>query len=200
MSAYAAPVTVAGTADVVVAASTATIAVLVLAGGAGLALLFGRTRRKWRMWRAVPARTRRRQVLERGVAAVAAAPVSHPGWWLVQRDRHRLWRAVTAAERAVGTAAASGVPVGDLPALTRRLRRRAESADDVLRASGGTPPSNARAAVTELVQLADQVRAAATDALLTVSQDRGSGLAEAIAVEVTALRHGLAAFRSSYPG
>src|SRR4051794_28669931 len=70
------------------------------------------------------------------VAAARRLPVSHPGWWSVQRDRHELWKSVHAAEHAVRAAGRADVPVGELPRLTRELRRAADRVDAALRAGG----------------------------------------------------------------
>lgn len=129
----------------------------------------------------------------RAMAGVASLPLTELSWWVVQRDRHRMWRAVTAADRAVATAVAAKAPIGDLPALTRQLRQTAESVDATLRACG--PSVSAvrplREQVTELVVAAEHVRAAALEALTAVSQPATAGLTDAVRVEVAALRHGL---------
>lgn len=190
--------TVAGTADAVVATATVVLAALALSAAVGTLLVVREGRRRWRRWRALDRRSRRQRIVERGVAAVAASPMSQPGWWLAQRERHRLWRSVTAAERAVVAAVDGGAPVGDLPSLSRRLRLQAESVDGAVQAAGAALPGEARSRVTDVVVMADQVRRAATEALLATAADpTGHGLADAIAVEVAALRHGLAA--TSWP-
>jgi hypothetical protein len=129
----------------------------------------------------------------RAMAGVASLPLTELSWWVVQRDRHRMWRAVTAAERSVAAAVAANAPIGDLAALTRRIRKTAESVDATLRACG--PSVSAvrplRQQVTELVAAAEQVRAAALEALTAVSRPATAGLTDAVLVEVAALRHGL---------
>src|SRR5437899_11802246 len=56
-------------------------------------------------------------------------PVPDRRWREGGRARRELWRAVGAAEYAVAAAGRGGAPTGDLPALCRRLRQAAESAD-----------------------------------------------------------------------
>src|SRR3954452_14546962 len=53
-------------------------------------------------------------------------------------DRHRMWRAVSAAERAVAAAVAADAASGDLPSLVRRLRRTAQNVDRLLTAAGSS--------------------------------------------------------------
>lgn len=183
----------AGTAAVIAASATVALAVLALAGVATVALTVRAARRRYRRWRAIDRRIRRQHLVERGVTAIACSPMSQPGWWRAQGERHRLWRSITAAERAVAAAVAAKVPVGDLPQLCRRLRLRADAVDASLAAAGGAATIAARAQVNELVRLANEVRRAAGEALLSGAAEPASGgLAEAIAVEVAALRHGLA--------
>jgi len=180
--------------------ATVVVAVLLLAGLTAVVLTVRSVRRRCRRWRLLDARARRRQLLERGVAALAASPLAHPGWWLAQRERHRLWRSVTAADRAVTAAVSEDAPVGDLPQLCRRLRRSADAVDASIRAAGGAVPAATQGRVSEVVELADQVRRAAADAVLAGSAEPAAGgLADAIAVEVAALRHGLAAMSSGRP-
>src|SRR5206468_10358075 len=61
------------------------------------------------------------------IAVIASAPVTDRHWWAVQHERHRMWRAVTGAERAVRAARAAEAPTGDLAALARQLHSAARS-------------------------------------------------------------------------
>lgn len=124
------------------------------------------------------------------VAAVASAPASDPRWWLRQRDRQRMWRAVVSAERAVQAANAADAPLGDLVILTRRLHRTARSVDAMLRAGAD---GEAKSHVADVMTAASEIRSAAVDALVSVAQPQATGLTDAVSLEVAALRHGLAA-------
>src|SRR3954466_11404501 len=62
-------------------------------------------------------------------AMLAAAPVADRHWWLSQHERHRMWRAVSGAERAVRAARSAGAPTGDLRSLVHQLGSAARSVD-----------------------------------------------------------------------
>ena len=111
--------------------------------------------------------------------------------WGSYGDRHRMWRAVSAAERAVGAAVAADAASGDLPSLVRRLRRTAQSVDRLLAAAGTGASRQVKAELQRVLDLSETIRAAATEALLTVTAPATSSLADAVATEVSALRHGL---------
>jgi hypothetical protein len=157
----------------------------------------------WVVGRAIRRRARRLRIRisgfdprRDGMAAarlLAAAPVTSLSWWQTQRDRHQVWRAVGAAERAVATAVRAQAPVGELPMLTRRLRRTAESVDRLLCTADDTNRRSRRvAAEMRLVdEMAGTIRQAAVEAVLSVAAPATSSLADAVAIEVTALRHGL---------
>src|SRR3954447_24629651 len=66
-------------------------------------------------------------------AAVASSPVAARHWWTTQHERHRMWRAVSGAERAVRAARSAGAPTGDLRTVVRQLRTAARSVDAALR-------------------------------------------------------------------
>ena len=106
-------------------------------------------------------------------------------------DRHRMWRAVTAAERAVSAAVSAGAASGELTSLVRRLRRAAQSVDRVLAAAGPGASAQVTAELRRVLEMSETIRSAATEALLTVTSPATSSLADAVADEVTALRHGL---------
>ena len=106
-------------------------------------------------------------------------------------DRHRMWRAVSAAERAVAAAVAAEAASGDLPSLVRRLRRAAQSVDRLLDRSRLEHRSGRQVELRRVMDLAETIRTAATESLLTVTAPATSSLADAVATEVSALRHGL---------
>jgi len=106
-------------------------------------------------------------------------------------DRHRMWRAVTAAERAVAAAVAADAASGDLTSLVRRLRRTAQSVDRLLAAAGPGASAQVTAELRRVLQMSETIRVAATEALLTVTSPATASLSEAVATEVSALRHGL---------
>jgi len=106
-------------------------------------------------------------------------------------DRHRMWRAVSGAERAVAAAVAADAASGDLPSLVRRLRHTAESVDRLLAAAGSGGSGQVAAELRQVMAMAETIRLAATESLLTVTSPATSSLAEAVATEVSALRHGL---------
>jgi hypothetical protein len=189
---YAADMVVAGAGEAVVEAA----AVVFLAGtvvavtAAWMAVRAARRRlRRWRHLRAtVP-------WVARGAAGafalVASAPVADRHWWVTQHERHRMWRAVSGAERAVRAARAADAPTGDLRSLVRQLRTAARSVDAGLRTGSAAGP--ARAQATEVVAAAREIHQAAAEALIAVSRPETTGITAAIEVEVAALRHGLAA-------
>src|SRR4051812_40465492 len=114
------------------------------------------------------------------------ATLTDATWWANQRDRRRLWRSVTSAERAVRAAGAAGVPTGDLPGIARELRTAAVAVDVGLRA-GRT--AELRRQVAELTAAADDVGRAATLAIAADAQPLTSRVVDAVRVELAALRH-----------
>jgi len=139
----------------------------------------------WLMVRSVRRRLRRVR------ARFGGLPVVNLSWMQAYGDRHRMWRAVSAAERAVSAAVAADAASGELPSLVRRLRRTAQSVDRLLAAAGSSASRDVAKELQRVLQLSETIRAAATEALLTVTTPATSSLAEAVATEVTALRHGL---------
>ena len=124
-------------------------------------------------------------------------PVPDRRWREGGRARRELWRAVGAAEHAVAAARRGGAPTGDLPALCRRLRQAAESADRRLAigqrpAVPGAGPEPGVSEVSGLVSAAGQIRAAASAALASVSQPAARQLVGDVRIEVEALATGLA--------
>jgi hypothetical protein len=148
-------------------------------------------RRRLRRWRYLRATV---PWVARGAAAfaaLAAAPVADRDWWVTQRERHRMWRAVAAAERAVHAARRADAPVGDLAVLSRQLRSTARTVDALQRAGGRGRRSRQR--VDEVVAAAGSIQAAATESLLAVAEPETTGITAAVELEIAALRHGLAA-------
>jgi hypothetical protein len=194
---------VAGAGQVVVETAAVVVLVTAVAGAVSAWMVVRAARRRLSRWRRAraalqpwglqPWSLRSWPLRSAGSAmtAVAALPPAQPQWWLVQRDRHRLWRAVTSAERAVTSAKRADAPVGDLPTVARQLRTTANGVDALLRADGAR--GNARAHLREVLDAAEDIRAAATDALLAFAAPETSGLTDAVRLEVTALRHGLSA-------
>ena len=174
----------------------------------GMAMLVGvvvaslvvafRLRRWWR------ARRRAQHPLLRWMPAsipaaglgVVATTVASPSWWLVQRDRHAMWRSVAGAQRAVSVAVRADAPVGDLPALMRQLQRAATGVDAAMRASGSTRrlPRDVAAERVRLETAAADIRAAAVESLAACGSDVES-VVSAVAVEVAAVAEGLRSAR-----
>jgi hypothetical protein len=153
------------------------LALLLLLGMLGVSV--------WLVVRSVQRRLRRMRTRFGGLSVVAFS------WWQGAGDRHRMWRAVSGAERAVKAAVAGGAASGDLPSLVRRLRRAAENVDRLLTAAGSNASGQVAAELRQVLEMAEKIRASATEALLTVTAPATSSLAEAVATEVSALRHGL---------
>lgn len=130
-----------------------------------------------------------------GVSAVAAttrATVGSPGWWIVQRDRRRLWRSVAAAEHAVKVAQRSNVTVGDLPILAAQLNTAARGVDSVLRASShvGSLRALARCDAGAIEVAALDIHRAALDSLRATATADTEPMLSAIRIEVAALAAG----------
>jgi hypothetical protein len=134
--------------------------------------------------------------------AAAATTLGSPAWWAVQRDRHRMWRAVSSAEHAVAVARGAGAPVGDLPILSRQLTSAAAGVDALLRASSRTR-SLRREAVAERRQVesaaADLYRAA-LDSLRVAAAAGTEPVLSAVRLEVEALAAGVRAIRQTSQG
>jgi hypothetical protein len=115
-----------------------------------------------------------------------AGVLADAGWWVNQRDRRRMWRAVTGAEQAVAAANGAGVPTGDLTSVTRRLRVTARTLDAGLAAPRRSDAVLAQVAV--VVGAADEVARAATDAVAADVADQTGRLLDAARLEIAALR------------
>lgn len=131
----------------------------------------------------------------RASGSVAAASLGSPVWWRVQNHRHRLWKAVTSAEHAVGVARRANVATGDLPALARDLHAAATAVDAVLRASGHQGPlrEEDRLDCDRIVVAADEIREAALASLRHGSHSDTEMVVSAVRIEVAALAAGLRA-------
>ncbi len=82
------------------------------------------------------------------------------------RLRLELWQAVAATTRAVNKAIEAGAPLGELPALTRRLHAAAGDLDRLLSIAGGVrtdaaPVADLRRQVGEALHAAEVIRTAA---------------------------------------
>jgi hypothetical protein len=136
-----------------------------------------------------------------GLGATTASTIGSSGWWLVQHDRRRMWKAVWQAEHAVGVAQRSGAPLGDLPTVARQLTKAARAVDALLRASAADPSSR-REARTELARVetaAADLHRAALESLRMIAGDDTDDVVSAARVEVTALAAGLQALRRVSP-
>lgn len=127
------------------------------------------------------------------VRAVAAATVGSTAWWASQRDRQRMWRAVSAAQNAVSVAQQSGAPVGDLPALCRQLSTAAGGIDAVLRASAGDRSWRRDAGAEQVERAALDVQRAAVESLTMVAAADTAPVLSAVRLEVAALAAGVRA-------
>src|SRR5436309_14636672 len=104
---------VAGAGQVVMETAAVVFLVGTLAVGTAWWMAVRAARRRLLRWRHVRATV---PWVTRGAAgafaAVASSPVTDRHWWTTQHERHRMWRAVSAAERAVRAARSADVPTG----------------------------------------------------------------------------------------
>jgi hypothetical protein len=131
--------------------------------------------------------------------ASASATLGSPGWWVAQRDRHRMWRDVSAAEHAVGVAKRAGAPVGDLPTLASELATAARGVDAVLRASARSRSmmSEARNERARIEAAAADLHRATLESLRMMAEGATDHVVSAARVEVHALAAGLRAARDA---
>jgi hypothetical protein len=173
--------------------------VFMIATVVGAAVIVRRVRRRYRSLRArlQPVRALPTDLpgLLRSSGSVAASSIGSPSWWVVQNHRHRMWKAVTSAEHAVGVARRADVAVGDLPALATRLRAAATGVDAVLRASDrqGSLRKEDRLDCDRIVAAAADLRAAALSSLRTDSHAGTDTVVSAVQIEVAALAAGIRA-------
>ena len=170
-----------------------------VATGATAFVVVRRVRRRYRAARArllaVRAARYDLQGLLRVSGSVASASIGSAGWWVVQNRRHRMWRAVTSAEHAVGVARRADAAVGDLPSLAGRLRAAADGVDAVLRASGrqGSLRDQDRRDCDRIVAAAADLRTAALSSLRSGSHADTDTVVSAVQIEVAALAAGVRA-------
>jgi hypothetical protein len=186
------------------AAALLTGATLVAVVAAGAAWLWRRVRRRLDgLGQILAVRGREAAAMAGGSVGSAGSrwlwslPVPDRRWREGGRARRELWRAVGAAEHAVAAARRGGAPTGDLPALCRRLRQAAGTADRRLAigqrpAVPGAGPEPAISEVSGLVSAAGQIQAAASAALASVSAPAAHQLAGDVRIEAEALAAGLA--------
>jgi hypothetical protein len=174
-------------------------ALVALTSGAVLVFAVRAVRRRYRVARE-RLRAFRRPPAPDSVApprpgSVALATLGSPGWWAVQHRRHRMWRAVSAAEHAVEVARRSGAPVGDLPVLSRQLGSAARGVDSVLRASArlGALREDDRTDSRRIEAAAASIHDAALSSLRSVSRRETEPVVSAVQVEVAALAAGVRA-------
>ncbi|HET6908110.1 MAG TPA: hypothetical protein VFH54_02135 [Mycobacteriales bacterium] len=176
----------------------AAASLFVAMGALGLAVV--RWRRRWRSRRSMLRRLVRQPLSLLPLSRMSEGFITtmgSPSWWLVQRDRHAMWRDVAAARRAVAVATRAEAPVGDLPLLTRQLRDAAAGVDAQLRASSGELRV-AREVEMDRVRIqkaAADIRASALASLGATRVDV-QPVVSAISVEVAALAAGVQAARS----
>jgi hypothetical protein len=126
-------------------------------------------------------------------------------WLAAGRARRRLWRAVSAVERAVAAAKEAGAPTGDLDALCRRLRRAAADAERSLPVFRRSPPSGGgldgvSSQVGDLVTAAGVIQDAAASAVVSVSRPGARSLADDVRRQAEALAAGIASAAGGLPG
>lgn len=126
-------------------------------------------------------------------ARVGTLDVGSAAWWASQRDRQRMWRAVSAAQNAVAIAQESGAPVGDLPALCRQLSTAAAGVDAVLRASAGDRSLRRDASAEQVERAALDVQRAAVQSITMVTAADTQPMITAVRQEVVALSAGVRA-------
>lgn len=175
-------------------------ALVVLAAGVVVAVAVRRrVRRGYRSaherLRAIRVSTMGRRGSLRQPGSVALATIGSPGWWAVQNRRHRMWRAVSSAEHAVGVARRSDVAVGDLPVLASQLRAAARGVDSVLRASArlGSLCEEDRNDCNRVEAAAASIHEAALSSLRSASHSDTGPVVSAVQIEVAALAAGVRA-------
>src|SRR6058998_278329 len=150
---------VAGAGQVVVETAAVVFLVGTVAVGTATWLAVRAARRRLRRWRHLRASV---PWVARGAAGafatVASSPVADRHWWTTQHERHRMWRAVSGAERAVRAARSAGAPTGDLAGLLHQLRLTARTVDASLRAGArGEGPTTGRGQAAEVVAAAREI-------------------------------------------
>src|SRR3954467_15449330 len=183
---------VAGAGQVVVETAAVVFLIGTVAVGTATWLALRAARRRLRRWRHLrPTGPWVARGAAGAFAAVASSPVADRHWWGTQHERHRMWRAVSGAERAVRAAQSVDAPTGDLRSVVRQLRTAARSVDAALRTGATAGPAPAHRAAHAAPAPARHPDAA--EALISVARPETAGIAAAVELEVAALRHGLAA-------
>jgi hypothetical protein len=132
--------------------------------------------------------------LSSGEAGQVAA---HRGSW-------KMWRAVGDAERAVSAATDAGAPVGDLPALVRRLHIVADEVEGIQRLAparaGHDVAESQRQKMSDVVTAAHDIHRAAVAATGDMSDPKLRALVADANHEVQAIATGVARSREGRPG
>ena len=183
------------------------ILLLLLAAAVGLTLLVLWGRRKYRQVR--------NHVAGQTVAGAWSyvqsrrSPwASHFTWddvhgWTPQRARREMWRAVDAAESAVGVAAQGGASVAELPSLCRRIRAVSSDVDRILRVepaprSGASDTSDLRRQVADVIDAAIDVQRAAVAAASDANAAKVSALTRDAGDELDCVAAGLSPRRAPH--
>jgi hypothetical protein len=152
----------------------------------------------WRLMRSIRRQWRRLRTGEAAprITARVASTAARPQWWAMQHDRHRMWRAVSSAEHAVGAAVKAQAGVGDLPSLARRLRRAATQVDAALSAAchnSGRVPTGVRDEHALVMASARDVERLAIQVTAATAGTSAVEVRAAVLVEERALAAGMAA-------
>jgi hypothetical protein len=176
----------------------AALAVMVLGGWLAVRGVRRYIRRRWRRWLAAAGGGVVGAVVQSGLGG-SALSVLDPRWWAAQRERRRMWGAVSSALRAVEQAEGAGAPVGELPRLCAELRVAASELDRLLAASHtpgmhlgpGALDQGARRDIQGVMVAADQVRQGALSSLRHQASPRVADLVSSVNLETEAFRTGL---------
>jgi hypothetical protein len=181
--------------DVLIATGVVGALVTLAAGALGTLAVRRRYRSARERLRAIRVPTTGRRESSPQAGSVVVATIGSPGWWAVQHRRHRMWRAVSSAEHAVGVARRSDVPVGELPMLSSQLRAAARGVDSVLRASArlGSLSHEDRADCDRIEAAAAAIHETALSSLRSVARSETGPLVSAVQVEVAAVAAGVRA-------
>ena len=115
--------------------------ILILVGAAWLCLwaVSRAIRRRWQRLVAATIGGFAGEGVRIGLRWAASQPFTSPRWWRMQSQRHRMWRSVSSATRAVAQVQAAGASTGDLPRLAADLEHAAADIDRVLLAASHGP-------------------------------------------------------------
>ena len=142
--------------------------------------------------------------------AVAATSLGHwlssgeAGQVAAHRGSWKMWRAVGDAERAVSAATDAWAPVGDLPALVRRLHIVADEVEGIQRLAparaGHDVAESQRQKMSDVVTAAHDIHRAAVAATGDMSDPKLRALVADANHEVQAIATGVARSREGRPG